>query len=169
MAQEVWTADEIEVAVSGFFTTHHCLQTATEALGELILSAFSTSGVFRFADGRELVVRRTSWWRGQHELEEDGLVLGAARSRGFWRSEMDIMFQEAAYGLVPADSWSNRWDLVDDAGAVLLEICPRGLFRRGASLTIRGPLNTDLLVFAYYLVNARWQERGAAAAAAAGS
>ncbi|MEE8392411.1 MAG: hypothetical protein V3S14_16655 [Anaerolineae bacterium] len=69
-------ADEIEITVSGFFTTHYVLQMATGTLGELTLPAFSTSGVFRSAEGRELLVQRTSWWRGWHELRENGVVLG---------------------------------------------------------------------------------------------
>jgi hypothetical protein len=50
---------------------------------------------------------------------------------------------------------------------VLLDIQPRGVFRRGAYLTILEPMNIDLLVFTYYLVNARWQEQSAAASSAA--
>ncbi|OQY20873.1 MAG: hypothetical protein B6I34_08195 [Anaerolineaceae bacterium 4572_32.1] len=72
MTQEAWMINEIDVIVSGLFTTHHYLQTATEVLGELTLPAFSKSGVFRTADGRELMVGRTSWWRGWHELRAGG-------------------------------------------------------------------------------------------------
>jgi hypothetical protein len=63
MAQGLWATDEIEVDVSGFFTTHHFLQTTANILGELTLPAFWSGGVFRAADGRELVVERISWWR----------------------------------------------------------------------------------------------------------
>jgi hypothetical protein len=52
---------------------------------------------------------------------------------------------------------------------ILLEVQPRGIFRRGAYLTILGPVEADLLAFVYYLVNVRWQEQTAAASAAAGS
>ena len=55
MAQGLWATDEIEVGVSGFFTTHHFLQTTANILGELTLPAFRSGGVFRAADGRELV------------------------------------------------------------------------------------------------------------------
>ena len=169
MTQEEWTADEVEVVVSGFFTTHHYFQTATGDLGELMLAAFSKGGVFRSADGRELVVERTSWWRGWHELREDGIVLGTARPQSFWRLTMSVGFRGAMYELAPASFWSQGWCLVDGDGTALLEIRPRGVFRRGAYLTIMEPLNVDLLAFAYYLVNTRWQEHSAAAGAAAGS
>ena len=169
VTQEEWRTDEIEVAVSGLFTTHHSLQTATEVLGELTLPAFSKGGIFRAAGGRELVLERTSWWRGWHELREDGIVLGTARPQGFWRRTMSVGFRGAMYELSPSGFWSRGWRLVDDAGTPLLEIQPRGLFRRGACLEVLGPVHADLLVFAYYLVRTRWQEQSAAGAAAAGS
>ena len=166
MNQESWVADEIEITVSGFFTTHHVLQTSAGNLGELIPPALSKSGVFRFADGRELTVARTSWWRSQHELRENGIVLGTARPQSFWRRAMEIRFQGAMYELVPASFWNRRWLLLDEMGTTLIEVQPRGAFRRGAYLAIVEPVSVDLLIFAYYLVNARWQEQAAAAAAA---
>jgi len=169
MAQGLWATDEIEVDVSGFFTTHHYLQTATKILGELTLPAFHSGGVFRAADGRELVVERTSWWRGWHQLREDGVVLGTARPRGFWQHTMCVGFRGLVYELEPTSFWSRGWRLVDGAGTMLLEIQPRGIFRRGAYMAIQCPVDADLLVFAYYLVNVRWQEQAAAASAAAGS
>ncbi len=47
---------------------------------------------------------------------------------------------------------------------MLLEIRPRGIFRRGALLTILGTVDAALLVFTYYLVYTRWREDAAAAA-----
>lgn len=169
VTQEEWRTDEIEVAVSGLFTTRHSLQTETGVLGELTLPAFSKGGIFRAADGRELVLERTSWWRGWHELREDGIVLGTARPQGFWRRTTSVGFRGAMYELAPAGFWSRGWHLIDEAGTVLLEIRPRGVFRRGAYLMVLDAVHADLLVFAYYLVRARWQEQSAAGAAAAGS
>ena len=169
IAQESWVADEIEVVVSGFFTTHHLLRTATGILGELTLPAFNRSGLFRSADGRELVVERTSWWRGWHELRENNVVLGTACPRGFWRRTIEVGFRGAMYELVPTSFWSRGWLLLDEMGTTLIEVQPRGVFRRGAYLMIMEPVSVDLLVFTYYLVNVRWQEQAAAAGAAAGS
>jgi hypothetical protein len=161
--------DAAEVIVSGFFTTHHCVQTATEILGELTLPAFSKQGAFYAADGRELVVQRTNWWRGWHEMREGGIVVGTARAESFWRRTTGIGFRGAMYELQPADFWSRGWRLLDETGATVVEIRPRGVFRRGAYLTVMKPVTVDLLVFSYYLVNVRWQEQTAAAGAAAGS
>jgi hypothetical protein len=166
MNQESWVADEIEITASGFFTTHHVLQTAAGIWGELTLPAFSRDGVFRFGDGRELVVARTSWWRGWHELRENGIVLGTACPQGFWRRTMEVGFRGVMYELVPASFWARSWLLLDETGTTLIEVQPRGAFRRGAYLTIVESVSVDLLVFAYYLVNVRWQEQAAAATAA---
>ena len=78
MTSGTWLADEIEVTVSGVLTTHHVLQTASGALGQLTSPAFKRRGLFRAADGQQLTVERTSSWRCTHEIREDGVVLGAA-------------------------------------------------------------------------------------------
>jgi hypothetical protein len=166
VTQEAWLADEIEITVSGFFTTHHSMQSQAGSLGTLTLSAFASGGVFRALDGRELEVRRTNWWRGEHELRENGITVGMARLRGFWRRTTSVGFRGAAYELEPTNVWSRGWRLTDAAGMAVLEIQPLGVFRRGARLTVLGPVHVDLLLFAYYLVNVRWQEQSAAAASA---
>jgi len=164
--QATWATDGIEVVVSGCLTTHHDMRAATGSLGTLTLPAFAVGGIFRAADGRELVVRRTSWWRGEHELRMGGVVLGTARPRGFWRQTMSVGFGGLMYELEPVGFWSSGWRLTDGAGTALLEIRPRGVLRRGAYLTVLAPVHADLLLFAYYLVNVCWQEQTAAAAAA---
>jgi hypothetical protein len=166
MAREVWPTGEIEVGVSGAFTTRHHLRTETGTLGELTLPAFRTGGVFRAGDGRELTVHRTSWWRGWHELREDETLLGTARPRGFWRRQMVVHLGVQEYVLQPAGFWTRSYSLVDAVGRTLLEIRPRGVFRRGAYLAVMAPVDVDLLIFAYYLVHTRWQEDAAAAGAA---
>lgn len=169
MEGQMWTAGVIEVDIWGFFTTHHRMLTETEVLGELTLSAFSSGGVFQAADGRELVVEKTSWWRGWHELRENEIVVGSARPLGFWERTMSVGFRGKMYELVPAGFWSSSWNLLDESGAVVVEVRRWGFFRQKVGLTIQGPVHSDLLVFVYYLANVRWQEQAAAAAAAAGS
>ena len=170
MARDVRVVDGIEVTVSGFFTTHHLMHTQMEVLGELVLPSFTMEGVFHTADGRELAVRKTNWWRGWHEMRENGVVLGTAYPQGFWRRTTSVGFVGLMYELVPTGFWSQGWHLLDETGRLLAEIHPRGIFRRGAYLTVVDSVSADLLIFAYYLVNARWQEQSAAAGtAAAGS
>jgi hypothetical protein len=169
MAREVWPTDGVEVVVSGAFTTHHHLRTETRTLGELTLPAFRTGGVFRAGDGRAMTVHRTSWWRGWHELREGETVLGTARPRGFWRRRMVVQFEGRRYVLQPAGFWTRSYHLVDVVERTLLEVRPRGVFRRGAYLAAILPVDVGLLVFAYYLVHTRWQEDAAAAGAAAAS
>lgn len=161
--QESWVADTIKVTVSGVFNTRHYLEMETGALGELTCFAFRPSGVFRAADGRELTVRRTNWWRRWYELQEGETVLGSAHPRGVFRREIVVQFTGQEYVLEPAGFWNRCWRLTNDEGTKLLDICPRGLFRRGAHLTILDTVDVALLVFTYYLVHARWQEEAAAA------
>jgi hypothetical protein len=167
VAREIWPTDEIEVSVSGAFTTHHRVHMATGALGEFTFPTFRTSGVFRATDGRELTVRRTSLWRGQRELREGDAVLCRAWPRGFFGREIVVQFKGQEYALRPAGFWTRSWRLTDGVYRALLEIRPRGVFRRGAYLTVMVLVDADLLVFAYYLVHMRWQEEAAAASAAA--
>ena len=172
MRDRMWTTGEIRVEMWGCFTTHHRLQTETEVLGELTLPAFGSGGVFGAADGRELVVEKTSWWRGWHELRENEIVVGSARPLGFWGRTMSVGFRGLMYELVPTGFWSDGWHLLDESGAVVVEVQRWGFFRRKVGLTIYGPVHFDLLVFVYYLAHLRWQEQSAAAAgasAAAGS
>lgn len=171
MRPETWLADEVEVNVSGVFTTHHVLQTGTGTLGELTMPALKMASVFRAADGQKLIVKRTSWWRGTYELREDDTVLGTARPMGLFRRENAVQFGEQAYRLRAAGFCGRIWHLLDSAGETVMEIRPRGAFRRGAILRIRKSVDLTLLAFTYGLVQASWQEQTAAAGAggAAGS
>ncbi len=165
MTYKTITTDKIEVLVSGFFTTRHLLRTNTEVIGELTLRGLKMLGSFRSPDGRELELEKTSWWKSVYEIREGGAVAGAAHPRGFFRREFLLDFGGQAYMLTPAGFGGRVWRLFDSAGTLLLEVRHRGAFRRGAYLTIRGEIDFPLMLFAYYLVNARWQEQHAAAAA----
>jgi hypothetical protein len=165
----MWSGGEVEVEMWGCFTTHHRMSTETGVLGDLTLPAFSSGGVFAGADGRRLVVEKTSWWRGWHELRENDVVVGSARALGFWGRRMSVGFRGLMYELVPTGFWSDGWNLLDESGGVLVEVRRWGFFRRKVSLTIHGPVHFDLLVFVYYLAHIRWQEQTAAAAAASGA
>jgi len=164
MEQESWTTDEIEAVVSGFFTTRHSLQTATGIMGELTLLPLRSNDVFRFASGRELMLKRKSWWQSWYELEENGIVSGSTHSHRFFQRETVIQFGGKEFVLKPAKFWTRYCCLINDTGTPLLEIRPQGIFRRGAWLTILGPVDAALLVFTYYLVRIRWSEQTAAAA-----
>lgn len=167
--KQTWAVDEIEVVVRGVFTTHHRLQSHLGTLGEFAFPAFRSAGLYHTPDGRTLSVGRTSWWRGRYELREGDAVLATASTRGLLRTEIVIQFAAQEYTLQQVGFWNRVWRLVDPLGTPLLEIRPRGVLRRGACLTVQGPLEGDLLAFAYYLVRVRWEEETAVAAAAGGS
>ncbi|MGD1992715.1 MAG: hypothetical protein PVI59_05930 [Anaerolineae bacterium] len=167
MSESMWAADRIQVDVSGFFTTHHRFQTGAGELGELTLPAFSRQGEFTSVDGRTLAMVRTNWWRGEYKLREGGMVLAHARTRGVFRNAVEVRFGGWDYELRRLGVLKRGWRLVDQGGMALLEVYPKGVFKRGAVLEVLGRIDVDLLAFSYYLVHRRWQEETTAAAAAA--
>ena len=169
MSDEFWKVSEIEVRVSGVFTTHHHFQTESGEWGEMIFPAFAQRAVFRTADGRELEMAKAGWLSSAHRLFEGESVRAVADRPGLLHREMTIECDGRAYELVPEGLLKQGWFLVDGAGMTLLEIQPRGVFRQGAYITITGWVDADLVAFAYYLVHMRKQEDAAAAAAASGA
>jgi hypothetical protein len=169
MAKEVWLLDEVEVEVSGWFTTHHTFRTHSGSLGECKISAFSQQATFRTVDGRELLMQKTSWLGSSFELIVGGTVRGAAHRPGLLRRDITLEYDDRAYSLQPEGLLARGWFLLDAVGNQLLEIQPRGVFKQGAILTITGNVDADLVAFAYYLVHVRQQEEAAGAAAAAGA
>jgi hypothetical protein len=163
--QHTWTFDQIEVEVSGFFTTHHYFETAAGTFGEFTFPAFSQQGVFQTADGRELVMQKTSWLGSAHEVLDGGVVRGSADRRGLLSRDIIVQFDGREYILEPEGLFSQGWFLFDAEGSKLLEIQPRGIFKQGAYLFIRGVVGVDLIAFVYYLIHMRQQEDAAAAAA----
>lgn len=167
MRRETWLADEVEVTVSGIFTTRHVFHTATGTLGELTSPAFKPRSLFRGIDGEDLTVTRASWWRGTYELRDATAVVGTARPMGLFRRENLVQFRTSSYRLVTAGIWGRVWNLLDEAGEPVTVIRAREAFRRGAILRVMLPVDVALLVFTYCLVSARWQEQTSAASTAA--
>jgi hypothetical protein len=167
--EQDWTIDEIEVEVTGVFTTHHYFETKAGTLGEFTFPAFSKQGVFQTADGRELVMQKRSWLGSAHEVLEGQALRGTADRRGVLSRDILLEFDGKAYTLEPEGIFRQGWFLLDAAGDKLLEIQPRGVLRQGAYLTSKDVLAADLIAFAYYLVYMRQQEDAAAAAAASGA
>ncbi len=169
VTRESWMLDEIEVDVSGFFTTHHQFQTRSGSLGKFTFPAFSQHGIYRTPDGRELLMQKTHWLSSAHELVEGETVRGRADRAGLFRRDIAIWFDGRKYSLEPEGILSWGWYLVDAEGRKLLEYQPRGVFKQGAYLSITGAVDADLVAFAYYLVHMRQQEEAAAAGATAAS
>ena len=78
MAQDTWLLNEFEVEVTGFFTTHHYFETPQGTWGELTFPAFSSHGVFKAADGRELLMQKTHWLGTAHEFVDGKVTRGRA-------------------------------------------------------------------------------------------
>lgn len=165
MSEEYLMLEEVQVEVSGFFTTHHWFNTESEMWGELVFPAFSGYGVIQTPDGRELLMQKTHWLGSAHEFLEGGRVRGTADKASWASQDFVIEFDGEEYFLVPEGLFKQGWFLQDESGTKLIEIQPRGAFRQGAYLTIPGIVNTYLAAFAYYLVHVRQQEAAAVVAA----
>jgi hypothetical protein len=165
MRKETWVLDEIEIGISGFFTTHHTFKTQRGTIGEMTFPAFSQQGSYRAFDGRELSMLKTHWLGRSHEMRDGKVVRGRADPTGLFQRDLAISFDGQSYSLIPEGILRQGWFLVDALGQTLLEIQPRGVFRQGAYLTIKAPLDADLMAFAYYLYYMLQQEAAAAAAA----
>ncbi len=169
MTKQIWTLDEIEVDVSGFFTTHHVLRTGAGILGEFTFPAFSQSATYKTSNGRKLLMQKTHWLGFAHELIEGEMVRGSGDRPSLFRRDIALHLDGQQYSLEPEGAFSQGWRLFDASGQQLLEIQPRGILRQGAYLTILGAVDADLVAFAYYLVQMRQQEDAAAVAAASGA
>jgi hypothetical protein len=165
VSEELLMFEEIEVEVSGFFTTHHRFNTETGLWGELVFPAFAGYGAIQTPDGRELVMQKTHWLGSAHEFVDGDRVRGTADKASWASQDFTIAFDGDEYSLVPEGLFTQGWFLQDKSGTRLIEIQPRGVFRQGAYLTIQGVVNAYLAVFAYYLVHIRQQEAAAAVAA----
>ena len=165
MSEQVVTHFEIEVEVSGFFTTHHHFRTEAGILGELTFPAFSQYGTFRTSGGRELLMQKPHWLKTVHEFVDGDRVRGTADRPGLFRQDIVIRFDGKAYSLEPEGVFKQGWFLLDAEGQTVLELQPRGAFRQGTFITLWQPVSIDLLAFAYYLVQMRKQEQAAAVAA----
>jgi hypothetical protein len=167
MTKQIWTIGEIEVDVTGHFTTHHYLRTKSGTFGEITFQAFAQEATWCTPDGHELRMHKTHWLGSSHELVENGIVRGKADQPGFFRQDLAIEFDGQPYSLEPEGFLRQGWHLFNAKRYELLAIRPRGMFRQGAYLTITDSVDADLATFAYYLYYVREQEMAAAGAAAA--
>ena len=159
----------IEVDVTGFFTTHHYLQAKWGELGELTFRAFNQGAMYEALDGRKVIMQKSHWLGTAHEMLEAGVVRGRADRPGLLRTDIAIQFDGQDYVLEREGLLKQGWFLLDAERNMLMEIQPRGVFKQGAYLSLRAPVELDLVAFAYYMVHMRKQEDAAAVAATSAS
>jgi hypothetical protein len=165
VSETTLSLDRIQVQVTGLFTTHHFLETEAGCLAEITFPAFGQGGTARTQGGRELLMHKTGWFSGAHELVENGSVRGAADRVSAFGREMEIEVDGHRFQLVPEGILRRGWFLVDAQGRRVLEFQPRA-FGKDVEITIWHTVDADLAVFAYYLYYVRTQEESAAAVAA---
>ncbi len=167
MAPDVLCAYQIEVIPSGFFSLRYEFRSPIGTLGVLKLSVFRTEVQFQDADGQEWRMRRSHWWRWEHELRTRDAVVARAQRRGFWRTTLNLEFGGQPYLLEPADRWGRKWRLLGPAGTAMLEIRRRGVLKPGLVLDVLEPIAGELLAFVVYLIVTIWGEEAETAAAGA--
>ena len=159
----------IRVDVTGFFTTHHYLQAEWGELGELTFRAFNQGATYEALDGRKVTMQKSHWLGTAHEMVDGGVVRGRGDRPGLLRTDIALQFDGRDYILEPEGLLKQGWFLLDAGRHILMEIQPRSVFRGGAYLSLRAPIELDLVAFAYYLVHMRKQETAAAVAATSAS
>lgn len=158
MSNGVIAVDVVEVVETGFLKTEHVFRTFSEILGAFTLNAGKSSGSYAGSDGSSLRFIKTNFWRSHYDFQQDGAVLGSAAPRGKLSRAFLIQFEEEIYGLFPGGKLRS-WVIKNNHDQVLCEFRPRGVFKRGAIITILSPMSFNLLLFSYCLVNKRWQEQ----------
>jgi len=157
-------ADLIEISVSGSLRTEHVFHAADGVLGVLNLNGMISKGEFRGADGSELHLEKTNFWKFEYQLSEGGEILAKANSPKAFKRALEIEYQGRSMRLEPHGSKLRSWTALDENHHPICEIKPRGAFKRGAVIHLFSPAALGLLALAYTLVSRRWQEENSAAA-----
>lgn len=152
-------ADIIEVLETGIFKTEHVFQSRDSILGIMSLKAGKSGGIYIAADGTEMSLRKTSFWKSNYEWRDGEILVGGAMPRKALSPTFIIKFQGNSVMLSPGGNKARSWRVKNSFNQELCEIQPRGVFKRGARLLIRAEIPIGLLVFCYCLVIIRWQER----------
>ncbi|MFV1948667.1 MAG: hypothetical protein ACC633_01900 [Anaerolineales bacterium] len=152
-------ADIIEVLESGIFKTEYVFQSREGILGIMSLKAGKSDGIYKAADGTEMLLKKTSFWKSNYEWRDGETLVGGAMPRKALRPTFIIKFQGNSVVLSPGGNKARSWRVRNSSNQEPCEIQPRGVFKRGARLLIRAEIPIGLLVFCYCLVSIRWQER----------
>jgi hypothetical protein len=158
-------ADLIEISVSGVVKTEHVFHAADGVLGVLNLNGMISKGEFRGADGSELTLEKTNFWKSEYQLFDGGEILATANSPKVFKRAYEIKYEGQSMRLEPRGSKLRSWTVLDADHHRICEIKPRGAFKRGAVIHLFSPAALGLLALAYTLVSKRWQEENSAAAA----
>lgn len=161
MSDQEIRADLIEVLESGIIKTEHVFQSRQGILGIMNLKAGKSSGIYKAADGTEMSIKKTSFWKSNYEWRDGETLVGGAQPRKALSPTFFIMYQGNSVVLSPGGNKARSWRVKNSFNQELCEIQPRGVFKRGARLLIKAEIPIGLLVFCYCLVSIRWQERSA--------
>ena len=159
-----YSADLIEVRVAGFFKTKHTFHTLSQDLGTLLIKGGKSCGMFHGADNENYQIEQPSIWKKYYQIREENKVLGAAKPPGFFSRNFLINLEGTLFALTPEKFWSNKYYLIDVAGQIVASVLSRGVFKRGALVSVYQPIPLILLVLAYFLVTKSWHEQNTAAA-----
>ena len=165
MDQAQYKADLLEITVSGTFKTVHVFNSPAGLLGDLTIKGSKGEGRFVGADQVVLDFKKPSFWKNHYEIQQGITVVGKAHPPKKLRRAFEINLEGGIFNLAPGGTKRRSWTLLDAQGQGICEILPRGGLKRGAFIKIKAGTSLKLLVFSYFLVEKRWQEERAAAAA----
>lgn len=143
------TADTITAVASGLFPRRHHLTLGGDVLGELTVG-LGWSVPFTDPDGGQAWMQRVSLWRREYRMVRDDQERARARVRPF-RWQVEIEFEGRPYLLRPTSLTLGPWELLDGGDGSRVLAARRVGWGR-TELSVRAELDSDLLVFAYYLV-----------------
>lgn len=157
-----YRADLIEITVSGGLKTEHVFHAADGVLGVLNLNGMISKGEFRGADGSQLILEKTSFWKSEYQLLEGSGIVASAKSPKVFKRAFEIEYEGRSMRLEPDGLTLRSWTVLDEDQHPICEIKRRGALKRGAVIHLFSPAELGLLALAYTLVTKRWQEESSA-------
>ncbi len=161
MSEMEYRVDLIEVLETGIFKTEHVFHAKASILGNMSLKGNKMEGHFRGADGSEMSIKKTNFWKSAYELRIGEELIAIAQKRKIFSPTYVIQKRGNLYGLTPGGNKSRSWRLLNNNKQELCEFQPRGVFKKGAKIFIKADIPIEIMVLSYTLVILRWQERSA--------
>ncbi|HIQ00841.1 MAG TPA: hypothetical protein EYH30_01705 [Anaerolineales bacterium] len=147
MAEAAFAVDRVRVEASGLLPRRHRLLAGETFLGEMAFG-LGSSVSYIDAEGREMWMGRASLLPAAYRMWEGEQERASARvSLLGWQAR--VAFDGQTFLFRPIHLWQTVWELRDASDQLVLTVRRTGWGR--AEIAVHGPVDADLLAFAYYL------------------